>query len=230
MMTPNHATPGYETPRYETLRAAMIDSQLRPTGVNDVRVIEAFMPVRREAFVPRAARALAYLDAPVTVAQDRVLMEPMLFGNLVMRAGFDPADRVLLIGAASGYEAAVIARLASEVIAVESDPALAAAARTALAGEGVGNVRVVDGPLADGWATDAPYDVLFLNGAAETLPSALVAQLAEGGRFVGVMRGAGGIGHAAAGRKGGGMIWVSHFMEAGGVSLPGFERPRGFRF
>ena len=218
------------TPSYETLRAAMIDSQLRPTGVNDVRVIEAFMPVRREAFVGEAARARAYLDAGLAIAPGRVLMEPMLFGNLVMRAELEPSDRVLLIGAASGYEAAVIGRLVRQVIAVESDSALATAARAALSAEGAANVRVVDGPLALGWAADAPYDVLFLNGAAEELPSALVAQLMDGGRFAGVMRGAGGIGHAAAGRKGGGMIGVSHFMEAGGAPLPGFERPRGFRF
>lgn len=218
------------TPSFETLRAAMIDSQLRPTGVNDVRVIEAFMPVRREAFVPQAARALAYLDAAVPIAPGRVLMEPMLFGNLVMRAELDPADHVLLIGAASGYEAAVLGRLVANVIAVESDPALAEAARAALAVQGARNVRVVDAPLADGWLEDAPYDVLFLNGAAEELPPALIDQLANNGRFVGVIRAQGGIAHATAGRKGNGTIGFASFMEAGGDLLPGFERPRGFRF
>ncbi len=218
------------TPSFDTLRAAMIDSQLRPTGVNDPRVIEAFMPVAREAFVPAERRMRAYLDAEVPVAPGRVLMEPMLFGNLVMRADLDPADRVLLIGAASGYEAAVIGRLVARVIAVESDPALVAAARAALAVEGAGNVEIVEGSLAEGWLADAPYDVLFLNGAAEVLHPALVDQLVEGGRFVGVMRAEGGIAHATAGRKSGGTIGTSGFMEAGGALLPGFERPRGFRF
>ncbi len=218
------------TPSFETLRAAMIDSQLRPTGVNDVRVIEAFMPVPREAFVPAAARALAYLDAEIPLGNGRVVMEPMLFGNLVMRAELTPRDRVLLIGAASGYEAAVIARLVADVVAVESDPALAVSARAALAKVGAINVDIVDAPLTEGWPSGAPYDVLFLNGAGEMIPPALVDQLSEGGRFVGVLADGGGLPHACAGRKGGGVIGRVDFLDAGGAPLPGFERPRGFRF
>jgi protein-L-isoaspartate(D-aspartate) O-methyltransferase len=218
------------TPSFETLRAAMIDSQLRPTGVNDMRVIEAFMPVPRETFVPLAQRGLAYVDAEIAIGGGRVVMEPMLFGNLVMAAELEPADRVLLIGAASGYEAAVIARLAARVIAVEEDGALASAARVALGQVGAMNVDVVAGPLAAGWVQGAPYDVVFLNGAAEVLPPALIDQLAEGGRFVGVIREAGGVAHASAGRKGGGVLGLREFLDAGGAPLPGFDRPRGFRF
>ena len=127
-------------------------------------------------------------------------------------------------------EAAVIARLAARVIAVEEDGALASAARVALGQVGAMNVDVVAGPLAAGWVQGAPYDVVFLNGAAEVLPPALIDQLAEGGRFVGVIREAGGVAHASAGRKGGGVLGLREFLDAGGAPLPGFDRPRGFRF
>ena len=222
--------PPSPAPSSATLRTAMIDSQLRPTGVNDLRVIEAFMPVPREAFLPQADHARAYLDAPIALAPGRATMEPILFGNLAMRAELQPSDRVLLIGAAPGYEAAVIGRLVAHVTAVECDPALAAAARAALRTEASANVEVVEGPLADGWPAGAPYDVLFLNGAAEYLPPALVDQLLEGGRFAGAMIGLDGVARASAGRKGAGVIGLSAFMEAGGTTLPGFDRPRGFTF
>lgn len=215
---------------FDAQRAAMIDSQLRPTGVNDVRVIEAFIPVPREAFVPESKRALAYIDEALEIAPGRFIMEPLIFGNLVMRAELESSDRVLLVGSSSGYEAAVLGRLVRTVIAVESDAALAATARAALAGVGAGNVQVVEGPLTDGWEGEAPYDVVMLNGAAERLPEALTVQLADGGRFAGVMIDTGGVGRATVGRKAAGAIGMSAFLDAGTRPLPGFERPRGFRF
>ena len=218
------------TPSFETLRAAMIDSQLRPTGVNQVRVIEAFMPVRREAYLPEALRSRAYLDAAVPLAPGRALMEPMLFGNLVTRADLEPRHRVLVIGAASGYEAAVLGRLVGHVTALESNPALAAAARMALAAEGVANVAIVEGPLAAGWPAGAPYDAIILNGAAEILPPAIADQLADGGRFAGVLIHEGGTAQATIGLKGGGVIGMDAFMEIAAVPLEGFARARGFVF
>ncbi len=217
-------------PSYETLRAAMIDSQLRPTGVNNVRVLEAFMPVRREAFVPESARARAYLDAAVELAPGRAMLEPMMFGNLAMRCEPGAADRVLLIGAGSGYEAAVLGRLVAQVIALEADPALAASARAALAAEGAANVRVVEGALAAGWPGEAPYDILFLNGAAEILLPALTGQLAPDGRFAGILIDEAGTARATTGLNGGGTIGMIGFMETVATPLPGFARPRGFVF
>lgn len=216
-------------PTPASLRAAMIDSQLRPTGVNDPRILEAFMPLPREAFVPAHLRALAYIDAPLEIAPGRFLMEPMLFGNLVLRADPMPNDRVLLIGAASGYEAAVLGRLAGEVIALEADAALAARARAALAQVEVANVTVVEGPHAVGWPTGAPYSLLFLNGSVEAMPPALAGQLAPDGRFVGVMPDFGSM-RAVVGTKSGGALGWTGFMDIGAAPLPGFERPRGFTF
>lgn len=215
-------------PSFETMRAAMIDSQLRPNGVNTVRVIEAFEPVERERFVPDRLRALAYLDEDLEVALGRALMEPLVFGNLVMRAELAPTDRVLLVGACTGYEAAVVARLAGHVTALEEDAELAGAARANLAGNA--NIAVVEGPLAGGWPAAAPYDVLMLNGMVDHIPPALVDQLVDGGRVVGVLRDDDGVGRAIVGRKAGGALGVSAFLDVGVLALPGFARPRGFVF
>lgn len=216
--------------RYATMRAAMIDSQLRPTGVSDPRVLAAFASVPRELFVPERLRGHAYLDSDIELEGGRGLMEPLVFGNLLMRAALDPQDRVLLIGLGGGYEAAVIARLSAEVIAVESVPMLVAHAMEALAEARIGNVSVISGPLTEGDPDHAPYDVLFLNGAAELLPPGLVDQLAEGGRFAGVLRDGMGVTRAAGGRKVAGILSTQAFFDASVAPLRGFERPRGFRF
>lgn len=215
---------------FETLRAAMIDSQLRPTGVNDLRVLEAFMPVPREAFVPPAMRALAYLDRAVAIHGGRGLLEPMLFGAMAMRAELGPDDRLLIVGAAAGYEAAVLARLAGEVVALECDAALGVLARDGLEAVGADAVRLVEGPLAAGWPEGAPYDVIWLNGSVDAVPDALTAQLRNGGRLVGVRRGADGAGRAVLGRKGGGVMGLSAFLDVDAAPLPGFARARGFVF
>lgn len=216
--------------RFEAMRAAMIDSQLRPTGVNDPRVLAAFASVPRELFVPEEMRSIAYLDDDLEIFPGRSLMEPLTFGNLVNRAQIAPTDRVLLIGLGGGYEAAVIARLAAEVTAVEEAPALAAQAMDALAAARIGNVAVVTGPLGGGDPAHAPYDLLFINGAIEMIPPALVDQLAEGGRFAGVVIDDMGVSRAAAGRKSSGVLGTTAFLDAGTRPLPGFGRPRAFRF
>lgn len=216
--------------RYATMRAAMIDSQLRPTGVTDPRVLAAFASVPRELFVPERLRGHAYLDEDIALDGGRGLMEPLVFGNLVMRAELRVQDRVLLIGLGGGYEAAVLARLAGEVVAVETMPTLVVHAMEALAAARIGNVSIVSGPLTEGDPGHAPYDVLFLNGAADLVPKALVDQLAEGGRFAGVLRDGMGVTRAAAGRKASGVLSTHAFFDAGVAPLPGFERPRGFRF
>lgn len=216
--------------RFEAMRTAMIDSQLRPNGVNDSRVLAAFASVPRELFVPDRLKNLAYLDEDIELAPGRGLMEPLVFGNLVMRADLRPDDRVLLIGLAGGYEAAVIARLAGEVVAIEEAPELAVNAMEAMAAAHIGNVTVVTGPLTGGDPSRAPYDVLFLNGAAELLPAPLVEQLAEGGRFAGVIVDDMGVSRAASGRKAAGVLGTTAFLDAGVHALPGFSRPRPFRF
>lgn len=217
-------------PSFDEMRQTMIDCQLRPTGVSDQRVVEAFAAVPRERFVPADRATLAYLDEDLAVAPGRYLMEPMAFGQLLMGAGFRAHERVLIIGAGTGYSAAVIARLVHDVVAVEQDAALVASAQANLAATGAGNVRVVEAPLAGGWAEGAPYDVLFFDGAVGVVPEALLAQLKEGGRVVGAIVDEAGVQRGAAGIVAGGSFGLAEFTDISVRPLPGFDRPQQFTF
>lgn len=217
-------------PTFDDMRQTMIDCQLRTTGVSDPRVVEAFAAVPRERFVPADRAMVAYLDEDLAIGPGRYLMEPMAFGQLLMGAAFRSHDRVLIIGAGTGYAPAVIARLAGEVIAVEQDEALAATARANLAELGVSNATVVDGPLAGGWRQGAPYDVLFFDGAVEVVPEELLAQLKDGGRIVGVIVDETGVQRAATSVVVGGNFGFAEFTDISVRPLPGFGRPKRFTF
>jgi protein-L-isoaspartate(D-aspartate) O-methyltransferase len=168
-------------------RGNMIESQVRPAGVTDARLIAAMADVAREAFVPEERRAVAYMDDDLMVGHDalgrpRYLLEPMALARLLQLAEVKPGDRVLDIAVATGYSSAVLSHLAAHVTALEEDEALAAAAREALAG--LGNVEVVRGRHAEGHAAGAPYDVILLNGRLPEAPRHLVDQLTATGRLV----------------------------------------------
>jgi protein-L-isoaspartate(D-aspartate) O-methyltransferase len=211
---------------FEHMRRAMVASQLRTTGVSDPRVLEAMGEVPRERFVPRERAAMAYADAPVPLKPGRDLNPPMALGKLLTEARPRRGERVLVVGAATGYAAAVVARLVGPVIAVEEDAELAAAARTALRGSGA---RLVEGPLAMGWRKDAPYDLILIDGAVEAVPEALVDQLADGGRLAaGIVEE--GVTRLALGRKAGDGFGMTAFADAAAAVLPGFARPRAFIF
>lgn len=212
---------------YDAMRHAMVQSQLRTNAVNDPRVVTAMGIVPREKFVPDAVRRLAYRDTAVGIGNGRYINLPIATGKLLTEAYLTPADRVLLIGAAGGYTAAVLARLVASVVAVESDADLAAHARDALAG--IGNVTLVEGPLEAGHAAGAPYDVLLVDGAVEALPESLVAQVAAGGRIVTGLTERG-VSRLASGRTIKDGFGLSAFADIDCVALPGFSRPRGFTF
>ena len=175
---------------FSTARQKMVDGQVRPSDVTDFRIIEAMLAVPREAFVPPNRRALAYLDLDLDVSEGgaakRFLIKPAVTAKMLQAAEIEPTDNVLVVGCASGYAAAVVARLASRVTATEGDPALCARAKDALAGLGPGTVTVQTAPAADGYAPNAPYDVILLNGATGIIPEGLYRQLGDGGRLVGI--------------------------------------------
>ena len=208
---------------FEQRREAMVDSQLRCTGVNDAAVLAAFRAVPRERFVPAARAALAYSDGAIEVAPGRYLLEPMIIGLLLTHARVMPRERVLVVGAATGYAAAVVGRLARFVTALEEDPALAAMAQA-------NGIDTVTGPLAAGWPVDAPYDLILIDGAAAVLPPALLAQVAPGGRLAGVIVGNDGVGRATVGRVADGHFAGTGFIETGAAVLPGFARAPAFVF
>ncbi len=172
---------------FAVARANMIESQVRPGGVTDARVIAAMADIAREAFAPQERRAVAYMDDDLMVGHDalgrpRYLLEPMALARLLQLAEVKPADRVLDVACATGYSSAVLSRLAAHVTALEEDTALAGLARAALAG--AGNVRVVEGAHANGYAAGAPFDVILVNGRLPEPPEQLISQLNADGRLV----------------------------------------------
>lgn len=213
--------------RFEAMRHAMVASQLRTNAVSDPRIVAVMARVPREAFLPADVRAIAYCDRDVPLGRGRSQNLPMATGRLLTEAYLLPADRVLLIGAAGGYTAAVLAGLVAEVVAVESDPALAALAREALAD--YSNVTLVEGPLEAGHEAAAPYDVLVIDGAVDHVPEALVAQIRPGGRAVaGILDR--GVSRLTSGRKTAGGFALLDFADIDCVPLPGFARPKTFTF
>ncbi len=176
---------------FAAARLNMVESQIRPNGITDRRIIAAMEDVPRELFVPDRFRAIAYVDEDVPLAPagkehgPRALIEAMAFARLLQQAEIKPEDRVLVVGAGTGYGAAVIARMAAQVVALESDPGLVAEARHRLSG--LDNIQIVEGPLPAGAAAEQPFDVIVLEGRAEEVPRPLLDQLAEGGRLVAVV-------------------------------------------
>ena len=212
---------------FTEMRKAMVVSQLRTSDVNDPRVIAAMNAVPREDFVPAFNRSVAYADRGVSVGEGRMLNAPLTTGLLVNAAEFRKTDNVLLIGAATGYTAAVIAKLAGSVVAVEQSAKLAATAKANLAE--LTNVTVENGAHADGFAKGAPYDVIIIDGIAACISQALVDQLDNNGRLVAPIM-EGGVARLAIGRKAAGAIGYQHFSDCGGVMLPGFEQEKSFIF
>lgn len=165
----------------------MVDGQVRPSDVTDLRVIDAMLAVPREGFVPAAQSGMAYLDLDLEIgASKRFLIKPVVVGRMLQAAEIKPTDRVLVVGCATGYVAAVAAHLAKQVVATEPDPALAGQAAATLRAQGHVNVTVVQGAPAQGAAAHSPYDVIVLDGATEIEPTGLYQQLSENGCLVGV--------------------------------------------
>ena len=212
---------------FDGMRHAMVASQLRTNAVNDQRVVAAMARVPREAFMPQAVRSIAYRDTAIPLGGGRYANLPMATGRLLTEAYLTATDRVLLIGAATGYTAAVLSEIVASVVAVESDPALIATARAALAG--VGNVDLVEGAMQDGSAAGPLYDVLVVDGAVETLPDALIAQVRPGGRVVAGISERG-LTRLASGRKTEGGFALAAFVDVECVVLPGFDTPKPFKF
>ncbi len=167
---------------FAAARHNMVESQVRPNGITDHRIIDAMARVKREDFVPAERKTIAYLDEDVLLKDGRYLIEPMAFARMIHLALIKPTDRVLVVGAAAGYGAKVISMLAQSVVALESDAELADLARRHLAD--CDTVQIVEGPLAAGHAAGAPYDVILVEGRIAAVPNSLFGQLANGGRVV----------------------------------------------
>lgn len=206
---------------FDQMRRAMVDSQLRTNNVNDPRLIAALSAVPRERFVPVEAQVAAYIDRPVPLGGGRALNAPLATARLLAEARPTATDRVLVIGSATGYAAALLSGLVASVTALEEDAALVPVETP--------GVRYVSGPLAAGWAENAPYDLILIDGAVETVPKAISDQLVDGGRLAtGLVER--GVTRLAIGRRAGDGFGLVTILDAEAVNLPGFAPAPEFIF
>lgn len=218
-----------------TQRLNMVESQVRPSDMTDRRIIRAMSEIPREAFVPAQHRAVAYMDdaVPLVLSAEgrvqRAMLAPRTAAKMIQRAEVEPGHTVLNVGSGTGYSAAILARLAKKVVALEVDAALADRAKATLAAEKIDNVVVKTGPLTAGSAADGPFDAILIDGAVTEVPQSLLDQLKQGGRLVTIV---------ANGGPGKVMVWIrSHgsytpreVFDASAGILPGFEKKPAFAF
>jgi len=212
---------------FAAARHNMIEGQIRTNKVTDPALLDALAALPREQFVPAERRSAAYVDEDVRIAGDRYMMEPMVLARLLQVAEPTRTDVALDVGCGTGYATAVLARLTATAIGLESDAGLARSARETLGRLAIGNAVVVEGKLADGYAQRGPYDVILVNGGVTEFPPALLEQLAEGGRLVGVRRPGSGPGTATLMLKRHGAVAGRALFEASTPYLAGFApKPR----
>jgi len=218
---------------FATARQNMVDGQVRTNDVTDTRILEAMLALPRELFVPESRRALAYLDLDLDVSESgvakRYMLKPQVIAKLLQAAEIAATDKVLLVGSATGYAAALVARLAAKVTATESDAALVAKGTKILGQLGFTNVAMEAGAPMEGAPADAPYDVIVLNGATEVAPERLFEQLAEGGRLVGIFA-TRKPPRATIVTKSHGDLGDRALFDAAAPVLPGMERAPSFVF
>jgi protein-L-isoaspartate(D-aspartate) O-methyltransferase len=213
-------------------RRTMVDGQVRVNDVTDAAVISAMLEVPREKFVPEARASLAYIDEDLCVLEAegggiaRYLMEPMVLARMLQALEITPDSKVLDVGCATGYSAAVLSRIAGHVIALEEDAKLSGTARKLLRAK---NVEIVSGKVSAGWPAGAPYDAILIGGAVEEIPQSLTAQLKDGGRLAAVIR------KDSAARamlyvRSGDHVSARRLFDAAIPPLPGFEAPKTFVF
>ncbi|MES2914699.1 MAG: protein-L-isoaspartate O-methyltransferase [Pseudomonadota bacterium] len=212
---------------FATRRVMMVDTQVRPSDVTKFPIIDAMLSVPRETFVPDDKREAAYVGENLTLAPGRVVLEARTMAKLLDALDVQPKELVLDIGCGLGYSAAVIARLAETVVAVEEDETLAAEAQRLLSDQGVDSAVVVTGSLSEGWIKCAPYDVITIEGGVEQVPETILAQLKDGGR-IGAIFMDGAVGTARVGYKTGGKVTWRSMFNASAPVLAGFRIARGF--
>jgi len=208
-------------------RINMVENQIRPSDVTDLRIQKAMLSIPRELFLPKTVKLLAYSEERLEVSPGRRVMEPRTLAKMIQAADIKSTDLVMLVGCATGYAAALVSQLAAAVVALESDQSLAESAAANFTHLGIDTVAVVTGPLAEGHAPQAPYDVILIDGAVEEVPSALTDQLADGGRLI-APQGAGDTGAVRLHERAGNSVSCRYLFDAAAPILPGFQKPREF--
>ena len=217
------------TDPFRAARRNMVLSQINTDNVTDRRLQAAMETVPREQFVPHTKRAAAYSSDNVDLGSGRVLLSPRILGKMIHACQIEPDDAVLVVGSSTGYAAAVMAHLATVVVALESDESLVSGATTLLLDLGIDNAAVFSGALTQGHQKGAPYDVIFVDGAVYEVPEAIKAQLKEGGRLVALEK-KGPLCQAVLHLKSGNVTTGRALFDAAGEILPGFEKVEEFTF
>jgi protein-L-isoaspartate(D-aspartate) O-methyltransferase len=215
---------------HASARFRMVENQLRTNQVVDTHLLAAMARLPREAFVPEALAGVAYTDEDLAIGHGRYLLEPLVLARLVQAIKVGRGDRVLDVACGVGYGAAVLADMAAEVVAVESDPALAARAEEVLGDLGLATVSVISGPLPEGHADRAPYDVIVVEGGVSSVPQTLLDQLAEGGRLAAVILPSAGMGKGTVFLRTHGSLSSRVAFDAATPPLPGFAPEKRFAF
>lgn len=216
-------------PDFQSQRRMMVDTQIRPSDVTKFPIIDAFLNVTREAFVPESHRAVTYAGGEIPLSEGRVMLEPRSLAKMLDALDLQRSEMVLDLGCGLGYSTAILAHMAQAVIGVEEDAELAAEAQSALASEGVDNAVLVDAPLTEGAAQYGPYDAMIVQGGVQEIPAALLEQLKEDGRIIAIFMD-GPLGEVRLGHKlATGMSWRMVF-NASAPLLPSFTRKSDFVF
>jgi protein-L-isoaspartate(D-aspartate) O-methyltransferase len=220
---------------FAAARRMMVLGQLTPNQVSDPLLLQAMGEVPRELFVPPAARHRAYADEAVPLGSGRAMMTPMAIGRLLQSLQPQPGERALVLGAGTGYGAAILARMDLDVVAIESDAALVALGKAALDFALAGHRPLLrQGDPLKGWPVGAPFRVILIEGGIERVPSELWAQMGEGGRAAAIRQGGapsgGRVGRAALFRRVGGTVTETAGFDAVAPVLPEFRAAPGFVF
>jgi len=211
-------------------RRNMVDCQLRTNKVTDGALLAAFGETPRERFVDPSYESIAYADDNAPIGRGRFLPQPMVLARLLQDLQIGRGDVVLDVGCGTGYSSALLSRLAATVVALESDPDLARKANELLSAFACDNVIVVEGPLAEGYAAQGPYDIILIAGVIGNVPDVILGQLVEGGRLAAIQDEGEGPCRGVLMTRRGGVTSRRILCDAIAPPMPGFERQTGFVF
>ena len=226
-MSPS-ATPLMSTADFGLARNLMVDGQLRPNKVADRRILDAMRSLPRETFVPPSIANLAYIDQDLAVGGGRLMLKPLVIARLLQLARPRAGETALVVGSGTGYGAAILAACGVQVTALEQEPALIDIARRALGSHNT--ITLVEGPLADGYAASAPYDLVVIEGAVRSLPDIVGRQVAASGRLVTIIKENGVAGYAALAEPTTGGLRAQAAFDANAALLPGLSPAKSFTF
>ena len=215
---------------FSKARQNMVDCQLRTNKVVDEALVARFETVPREWFVEESVQSVAYVDEDVSIGNGRYLVAPMVLARMLQELAISRSEVVLDVGCGTGYSSAILSGLADTVVALEETPELATRANELLTELAADNAIVVEAPLAEGYATQGPYDIILVSGAIASVPSALTDQLIDGGRLAAIIDDGKGQGKVILMIKSHGTVSQRELFDASVPRLPGFEPKMGFVF